>query len=39
LDFAPDVPIDAPSGGALRDLVFVVNGKPYVAKEISEKLA
>jgi hypothetical protein len=39
LDFAPDVAIDAPSGGALRDLVFVVNGKPYVAKEISEKLA
>jgi hypothetical protein len=34
LDFAPDVAIDG-----LRDLVFVVNGKPYVAKEISEKLA
>ena len=34
LDFAADVPIDA-----LCDLVFLVNGKPYVAKEISEKLA
>ena len=34
LDFAPDVALDG-----LRDLVFVVNGKPYVAKEISEKLA
>jgi hypothetical protein len=44
LDFAPDVPIDAPSGGALRDLVFLVptpggKSKAYVAKEISEKLA
>jgi hypothetical protein len=39
LDFAADVAIDAPSGGALRDLVFVVKGKAYVAKEISEKLA
>ena len=39
LDFAADVAIDAPSGGALRDLVFLINGKPYVAKEIGEKLA
>jgi hypothetical protein len=45
LDFAPDVAIDPPalaaSSGAAsaQDLVFVVNGKPYVAKEISEKLA
>ena len=39
LDFPGDAAIDAPSGGALRDLVFVVNGKPYVAKQIGEKLA
>ena len=39
LDFAADVAIDAPSGGALRDLVFLINGKPYMAKEIGEKLA
>lgn len=39
LDFAAEVPIDTLCGPALRDLVFVVNGKPYVAKEISEKLA
>ena len=39
LDFAGDAAIDAPSGGALRDLVFVVSGKPYVAKQIGEKLA
>jgi len=39
LDFPGDAAIDAPSGGALRDLVFVVNGKPYVAKAIGEKLA
>jgi hypothetical protein len=39
LDFPDDAAIDAPSGGALRDLVFVVNGKPYVAKQIGEKLA
>jgi len=34
LDFEPNVAIDG-----LRDLVFVVNGKPYVAKQIGEKLA
>ncbi len=39
LDFPGDAAIDAPSGGALRDLVFVVSGKPYVAKQIGEKLA
>jgi hypothetical protein len=39
LDFPGDAAIDAPSGGALRDLVFVVNGKAYVAKQIGEKLA
>ena len=47
LDFAPDVPLPEVGGQrsepnlglAVRDLVFVVNGKPYVAKEISEKLA
>ena len=36
LDFNGDAPIPiAPPGG----VVFVVNGKPYVAKEIGEKLA
>ena len=45
LDFAPDVAIDPPSlaassgAASARDLVFVVNGKPYVAKQIGEKLA
>lgn len=41
LDFAPDVPLPEVGGqrSGVRDLVFVVNGKPYVAKEISEKLA
>ena len=39
LDFPGDAAIVAPSGGALRDLVFVVNGKPYVAKQIGDKLA
>ena len=34
LDFEGDAKIDG-----LRDLVFVVNGKAYVAKEIGEKLA
>ena len=34
LDFPGDAAIDG-----LRDLVFVVNGKPYVAKQIGEKLA
>ena len=34
LDFAADVAIDG-----LRDLVFLINGKAYVAKEIGEKLA
>ena len=36
LDFNGDAPIPiAPPGG----VVFVVNGKPYVAKDIGEKLA
>jgi len=41
LDFAPDVALPEVGGqrSEVRDLVFVVNGKPYVAKEISEKLA
>jgi len=41
LDFAPDVPLPEVGGqrSEVRDLVFVVNGKPYVAKDISEKLA
>ena len=34
LDFVGDAAIDG-----LRDLVFVVSGKPYVAKQIGEKLA
>jgi len=34
LDFNGEAAIDG-----LRNLVFVVNGKPYVAKEIGEKLA
>ena len=34
LDFPGDAAIDG-----LRDLVFVINGKPYVAKQIGEKLA
>ena len=38
-DLIPDFPGDAPSGGALRDLVFVVNFNPHVAKRIGEKLA
>jgi hypothetical protein len=34
LDFPGDASIDG-----LRDLVFVVNGKSYVVKQIGEKLA
>jgi hypothetical protein len=39
LDFDGDAPIDAPSGETRCDLMFVLNGKSYVAKEIGEKLA
>ena len=45
LDFPGDAAIDPPSlaassgAASARDLVFVVNGKPYVAKQIGEKLA
>ena len=45
LDFAGDAVIDPPAlaasfgAASARDLVFVVNGKPFVAKEVSEKLA
>jgi len=34
LDFPGDAVLDG-----LRDLVFVVNGKPYIAKQASDKLA
>jgi hypothetical protein len=34
LDFAEDIAIDG-----LSDLVFLINGKAYVAKEIGERLA
>jgi len=34
LDFAADAPLDG-----LRDLVFLISGKAYVAKEIGDKLA
>ena len=45
LDFPGDAAIDPPSlaassgAASARDLVFVVNGKPYLAKQIGEKLA
>ena len=45
LDFAGDAAIDPPSlaassgAASAQDLVFVVSGKAYVAKQIGEKLA
>ena len=41
LDFPGDAALSEVGGqrSEVRDLVFVVNGKPYVAKQIGEKLA
>jgi hypothetical protein len=41
LDFPGDASLPEVGGqrSEVRDLVFVVNGKPYVAKQIGEKLA
>jgi len=41
LDFAGDAALPEVGGQSskVRDLVFVVNGKPYAAKQIGEKLA
>ena len=41
LDFPGDAALPEVGGqrSEVRDLVFVVNGKPYVAKQIGEKLA
>jgi len=45
LDFPGDAAIDPPSlaassgAASAQDLVFVLNGKAYVAKQLGEKLA